>query len=654
MRIRHWLHRARSVRRGEARLVGVLPATRNTGGTAAAPTRPKMNLLVPFLYAVTFAAEPIGAQGALSWSGNVDESGAKTGVWRCCRADGSAMFVGEFRSGSPSGPWAYFHADGTFDRDWLSAVYEGLNKKPLPELPQELAAAHPQALASLSRAPVPTAPPETVAMVDALGGGDDEVRARLLVHPLDACAGALARLVRTDLATADGCARAARIYDGVLRSICLGAPAWIPGGSDDALRGNTLTILRWYSLWEITRCDEIVWGGRFDLRVNWIDDDMNRFVFVDPPAPPGFHTRGRPGEKDTRVGMFGRDRDAPFPSAFASKKAHSEAATTAARASESAGQALAWLSSQQDEYGAWRPSRYGGDDSWTTGVSAQSVLALLAGGYEPSGRNKAAQSVARCLCWMRDSQESPLGWIVPAAPERVYQQALATMAIVESAGMTKLPKLEQMVQLSMSCLGAQRLPDGSWPLGEGEKEGDPASTCVVEMVLKDLSLSGIQFDKGWIAGTSSWLGRHASASLEQSSTPAGLAFRDPDTVHAWTLFLQALCDKPREEDRTAGVAWLQAHLPAPRRQPLAAPELTMATMLGAFQAGGKVWGDGYRFTAQSLVTSQDKSHGLEGSWSALQPSVGGRIYTTALCASTLLTPYRYPAVSTSAATGKAR
>lgn len=587
------------------------------------------------------------AQGRLSWKGQVRD-GRKVGEWICARADGSAMFVGKFDNDLRLGPWAYFHADGTFDGHWLSLdVGEGMDRdRALEKLPSRLAARYPQRGVDLQRVPEPEAPFEIVAMIDAVAGGDDVIAERALLQPREACAAALKRLLRLDLATDDGWERGRRVHEAILRPICSATPVWSERSTPELVELKALTILRWHSLWEITRHDPTVWRTRFDPACNWLVEDWNRFVFADPPTPPGCYSRGRPDPADGRAGDCGRDpstREARYTSRRRGKPDP---------ANEALARALDWLASTQDASGAWNPANHGGDARWTLAVTAQCVLVFLAGGEVPSESRGARQlAITRGLSWLVAGQDLETGAFGPKSVEGVYQHALAALALSEGAGMTELSRLKAAAELASRYLGSRRLPDGSWPLDENEPHGDGAATGMASMALKGMRMSNIEFPAEWLSGGVNWLTQRSQQEVVARETPAarpiGLAFRDPQTESAWIIFLQIACDAlPAGHDPVERqVEWLRQLAPrAASSSPGVAPEYEMAGMLAAFQAGGPLWDAWSATCIENVLASEEKSPKLAGSWPAGADCVGGRIHSTALRALTLTTNVRYPRV----------
>ena len=147
--------------------------------------------------------------------------------------------------------------------------------------------------------------------------------------------------------------------------------------------------------------------------------------------------------------------------------------------------ALRWLKANQNADGSWAPEFPGG----MTGLA---LLAFLAHGETPSPECKEfGETVNRGLQWMTDTMMK-----ANVVDNKEYSHAIATYALSEAYGMTKIPALKPAMEKGLATIIAGQQAGGGWDYAYSKDEGKRW----------DLSVSGWQIQAlkaGFIAGADS-------------------------------------------------------------------------------------------------------------------------------------------------------
>jgi hypothetical protein len=127
--------------------------------------------------------------------------------------------------------------------------------------------------------------------------------------------------------------------------------------------------------------------------------------------------------------------------------------------------ALHWLAYHQEADGHWDARKYGAQYKTDTAVTALSLLAFLGLGHtEKVGDYK--DNVKRAVAWLK-SKQAPTGLIFDTSDEgrhygEGYPGAMATLALVEAAGMANIPDTRAAAQKAIDyCTETHQAGEGS-------------------------------------------------------------------------------------------------------------------------------------------------------------------------------------------------
>jgi len=123
---------------------------------------------------------------------------------------------------------------------------------------------------------------------------------------------------------------------------------------------------------------------------------------------------------------------------------------------------LEWMKSQQNENGSWpkNPNKY------SVSMTAFGMLSFLANGVTPDDKDY-GYTLEAAASWLRSQIDLETGILksgLDTGPygESVYQQAIATYAISEFYGMTKIPTFKPVMDKMIELLVKHQREDGSW------------------------------------------------------------------------------------------------------------------------------------------------------------------------------------------------
>lgn len=318
---------------------------------------------------------------------------------------------------------------------------------------------------------------------------------------------------------------------------------------------------------------------------------------------------------------------------------------------------LKWLASRQLKDGSWsfdhtraadckdggctQPGSLG--ESYN-GATAMALLAFLGGGHTHK-KGDYQVVVRRGLdALLKNGQSTPNGLILSGktrANEKLYVHALATIALCETASLTKDSRYSKPAAQALKYIVHAQDPNGG---GWRYDERQPGDTSVVgwqimalksgqngklrvpakSLHLADKFLDQVQGDKGSVYGY-----MQPPASVEQASsamTAVGLLCR---MYMGW--------DKKNPHLRR-GIEFLDQRKPSPN---------DMYYNYYATQVmhhwGGEEWKRWNEVMRDHLVRTQVKDGIETGSWNVTDPhgGPGGRLYQTCLCVMTLEVYYRH-------------
>lgn len=306
--------------------------------------------------------------------------------------------------------------------------------------------------------------------------------------------------------------------------------------------------------------------------------------------------------------------------------------------------ALVWLAEHQRPDGSWslklsdgpcqgRCSNPGMMET-NTGATALALLPFLGAGY--SHQEGPYQEVVRKGLYYLTTRmvETPRGGDL-TENVTMYSQGLATIALCEGLAMTGDQNLRPFAQKAVDFICSAQHPKGGWRYAPGQP-GDTTVTGWQVMALKSARLAGLEVPSPSTHLVTEFLNR------VQEADGAFYGYLQPDKLPGPTavgLLLRMYSGWEQNDERLVrGITYL-AHL---------GPSQTdvyfdyYATLVLSHH-GGSTWQKWNARMRDQLVATQSKSAHERGSWffPDRHGSMGGRLYTTAMCAMILEVYYRY-------------
>ena len=173
--------------------------------------------------------------------------------------------------------------------------------------------------------------------------------------------------------------------------------------------------------------------------------------------------------------------------------------------------ALRWLAYHQEPDGHWDTVKYGSGQKTDTAMTGMALLAFLgAGNTERSGDYKIV--VKNAVGWLKSKQQAN-GLIfdqTDAGAHRGigYPGAIATLALVEAAGMGNLPETRAAAQKAIDYCVEHQCGEGSDKLGwrySAKQAGDTSVTGWFVMALKSAKIANLHVDIGAFEGALKFL-----------------------------------------------------------------------------------------------------------------------------------------------------
>ncbi|WP_162006733.1 prenyltransferase/squalene oxidase repeat-containing protein [Roseimaritima sediminicola] len=310
--------------------------------------------------------------------------------------------------------------------------------------------------------------------------------------------------------------------------------------------------------------------------------------------------------------------------------------------------ALEWLIAHQRKDGSWsfdlsgapcdgrcanpreNPDRLPAPPTAATGLA---LLAFLGAGYtHESGPYR--EQIDRALYYLR-GQMRPTEFGSDLQLGSMYGHGIATLAVVEAASMTGDPELRHMAEELVGFIVAARHPSGSWGYTPGAP-GDITLTAWQVKALKGADRLNISMPSDIFA--------RSKAYIDSLSPDAGVHFgyREPSeakTPTAIGLAMQIYLGRsPLDRAQQDGMEQLLRWGPTHRNV-----YHDYYASLALHHASHPRWKEWHPQVRDHLVQTQARQGHEEGSWNFRDHygDVGGRLYTTAMCAMILEVYYRY-------------
>jgi hypothetical protein len=306
--------------------------------------------------------------------------------------------------------------------------------------------------------------------------------------------------------------------------------------------------------------------------------------------------------------------------------------------------ALVWLAAHQRPDGSWSLKLQDGPcqgqcanpgtTESNTGATALALLPFLGAGY--SHQEGPYQEVVRKGLYFLTTHmvETPHGGDL-TENVTMYAQGLAAIALCEGLAMTDDPNLRSPAQKAIDFICYAQHPRGGWRYFPGQP-GDTTVTGWQVMALKSARMAKLNVPSQTTQLVTDFL---------DSVQDAGGAFygyqkgdKQPGTTSVG-LLLRMYSGWERDDPRIArGITYL-SHLGPSKTDIYFDYYATM--VLNHY--GGSSWEHWNSRMREHLVGTQAKSGHERGSWffPDKHGSIGGRLYTTAMCAMILEVYYRY-------------
>jgi hypothetical protein len=334
----------------------------------------------------------------------------------------------------------------------------------------------------------------------------------------------------------------------------------------------------------------------------------------------GFSSFAVPGMR----GRIGATRDALW---------RSGGGTEASEAAVARG--LAWLARKQLKDGSWE---FDGSSKEKVAATGLALLPFLAAGETHKFGKKYKKTVDNGLNWLMGR----LGSGGSFGTNNMYAHAIATIALCESAGMTKDPAVKAKATKAVEFIVRAQGKNGSWGYTPNI-EGDTSIVGWQIQALASARLAEIKFEKDKVY-------KDAEKFLESVSTDSGSRYGYRDRKATQTLSAAGLLSRyymgwtPRHPAYARGVEFLKDF--PPQRGYFDMYYYYYATQVVHFNEGPiwhKFWNPKMR---DLLVDLQDKGgdEAKNGSWEKDQGFIGsscGRLGTTCLALLTLEVYYRH-------------
>lgn len=311
---------------------------------------------------------------------------------------------------------------------------------------------------------------------------------------------------------------------------------------------------------------------------------------------------------------------------------------------------LKWLAGQQRADGTWE---FTGPLHKERRVAATglAVMCFLGAGHSPADDSEFGKAAAAGVAALRKVQDDKTGAFRTHPVHEMYEQAIATQALVEAYGMTGDKALKPACQTAIDAIARAQAKDGGWryqlrpgiPMGDTSVTGWAVQALTAAKQYTDLAVPADTLEKA-----NAFLEAHAKGPAKAAF--AYVVYQNPDPFRAETA--SGLCSKialddwKADNDRlAAGVAELLRRPPevAPTPGQRTDPYFLYYATRAVYCRGGDAWAKQWNPKLQEfMLKGQDK----DGSWppppAGPQVALTGRLGVTCFYLLTLETYYRYP------------
>jgi hypothetical protein len=303
------------------------------------------------------------------------------------------------------------------------------------------------------------------------------------------------------------------------------------------------------------------------------------------------------------------------------------------------GKALAFLAGTQEPDGRWDLGKNKGTAGHDVAATAFSLLAFYGRGERHDVDCKYRDNVKRGLDWLLSQQNVGSGDLRGPSPRghAMYDQGIATLALVEAYGVTKDTALRPRVIAAIEFLTDSQHEGGGWRYSPREA-GDLSVTGWMVMALASAEMSGIPVPDKTKAGVAKFLkfvsGGNEGGAYGYTNAP-GKGARGGNAMDAVGFF----CAQLHGASANAARAFESALITKSTGFKLQDVYYTYYGTLAAYQHQGPLW----REWKEKMHVEFLKAQAGDGSWTPAGPHAGGMgpVIGTALVTLCLEAHYRY-------------
>ncbi len=337
--------------------------------------------------------------------------------------------------------------------------------------------------------------------------------------------------------------------------------------------------------------------------------------------------------------------------------------------------ALTWLALHQDDNGQWDADEFmkhdlegmpcdgAGNGAHDVGVTGLALLAFLGDG---STMNSGAYRdvVKDAVRWLRDQQDPDSGLIgAPSTNEFVYDHAIATLALVEAAGLSRSKILRPSVQKALDYLERHRNPYAGWRYQPRDGDTDMSVTGWCILAYKSAQDFDFTINKSALDVADAWMESVTDPTTGRTgyNSPGGLSSRHHgehaaqfprekgECMTAVSLLCRVFLGHSMKSDKVMAKQAVLISKKPPVWDVESGAIDHYAWYYGTYalyQIGGKHWRNWSKSLAKAVAKTQRKEGNEKGSWDpvGVWGEAGGRVYSTAILCLTAQAYKRYARV----------
>lgn len=192
--------------------------------------------------------------------------------------------------------------------------------------------------------------------------------------------------------------------------------------------------------------------------------------------------------------------------------------------------AAAWLCETQEADGSWSTARWGGRPQFEVALTGLSLMALL----QEEDRTDAGQAAVDRAVGYLVSQQDDAGRIGPAFDAELYNQGIATLALVRAYQARRTEALRKVLDKSLVRMESLQNPDGGWGYQNTmDKESNMSMTLWQVEALRLAGKAGWESGRERAARGLRWMTRMVSRN-------GSFGYRQPGDVEGKSQTLTAM------------------------------------------------------------------------------------------------------------------